>query len=305
MVARSPECKGKTDLDIEELQSFVEVADAGGISSAAHRLGVSKSVVSRRLSKLETELGVQLLARTTRGAALTEAGTAFREYAARMLADFDSARETILPAGPLRGRFRVAAPILFGPSQIGPVLADMARSHPLLRIQASYSDRIVDLIGEGFDCAVRSGHLQDSNLMARRVGSIHGKLVASPSYIDAFGAPETPDELSRHRSLMQGTESWRFLNGDQPIVAHPQGSFKADNPVALVAAAVAGLGLAYLSDCVIAEHLASGALVPVMVRYPPQPSGIYVVRPPSQHSSRKVRVLTDMLLVRFGSTAED
>lgn len=112
-----------------------------------------------------------------------------------------------------------------------------------------------------------------------------------------------PGQLQR--SLMQGTESWRFLDGDQPIVAHPQGSFKADNPVALLAAAVAGLGLAYLSDCVIAEHLASGALVPVMVRYPPQASGIYVVRPPSPHSSRKVRVLTDALLVRFGGTAGD
>jgi len=292
-------------VDIEELQIFVEVADTGGISSAAIRLGVAKSIVSRKLSKLEAELGAQLLARTTRGAALTEAGTAFREYAARMLADFDAARETVLPAGPLRGRFRITAPILFGPSQVGPVLAEMARCHPLLRIQASYSDRIVDLIGEGFDCAIRSGHLQTSNLMARRVGSIHGKLVASPSYIGAFGAPETPDELPLHQSLMQGTESWRFLDDDRSIVAHPQGSFKADNPVALVAAAVAGLGLAYLSDCVIAEHLASGALVPVMECYPPQPSGIYIVRPPSQHSTRKIRVLTDMLVARFGNAMEE
>jgi DNA-binding transcriptional LysR family regulator len=291
-------------LDIQELQTFVEVADAGGISAAALRMGVSKSIVSRRLAKLETELGVQLLARTTRGAALTEGGTAFRDYAARMLAEFDAARETILPAGPLRGRFRIAAPVSFGPAHFGPVLAEMVRCYPLLQVQASYSDRIVDLIGEGFDCAIRTGHLQDSNLLARRVGSITGKLVASPGYIDAFGAPETPDEFPRHQSLMQGTESWRFLDGDTTIVVHPQGSFKADNPVALAAAAVAGLGLAYLPDWVIDDGLASGALVPVMVRYPPQPAGIYVVRPPSQHSTRKVRVLTDMLLARFGDTSK-
>src|SRR5882672_8207106 len=165
-------------LDVDDLQTFVEVADAGGVSSAARRLGVSKSIVSRRLLRLETELGIQLVARTTRGAALTEAGVTFREHAARVCAEIDIARETILPAGDLRGRLRIAAPLTFGPTHLAPVLAELARRHPLLHVHACYSDRFVDLVGEGFDCAVRVGYLQDSNLIARLVGPIHGRLDA-------------------------------------------------------------------------------------------------------------------------------
>ena len=141
-------------MDIEDLQTFVAVADAGGVSAAARRLGVSKSIVSRRLFRIEAELGVQLLARTTRGAALTEAGNTFRDHAARASAEIDTARETILPSGELRGRLRVAMPLSFGPTHFAPVLAEMARLHPQLHIHTSYSDRFVDLIAEGFDCAL-------------------------------------------------------------------------------------------------------------------------------------------------------
>src|SRR5216684_8914882 len=133
-------------MDLEDLQTFVEVADAGGVSPAARRLGVAKSIVSRRLLRLEEELGVQLLARTTRGAALTEAGATFREHAARVCAEIDLARETILPAGDLRGRLRIAAPLSFGPTHSAPVFAELARRHPLLHVHASYSDRFVDLV---------------------------------------------------------------------------------------------------------------------------------------------------------------
>lgn len=122
-------------MDIEELRTFVEVADAGGLSSAATRLGLAKSIVSRRISRLESELGVQLLARSTRGAALTEAGSTFRDYAARVCAEIDVAKETLLPADELRGRIRVAAPLSFGPSHFAPILAEMAKRHPLLHIQ--------------------------------------------------------------------------------------------------------------------------------------------------------------------------
>jgi DNA-binding transcriptional LysR family regulator len=281
----------------------VEVADAGGVSSAARRLGVSKSIVSRRLFRLEGELGVQLLARTTRGAALTEAGVTFREHAARVCAEIDIARETILPAGDLRGRLRIAAPLTFGPTHFAPVFAELARRHPLLHVHTSYSDRFVDLIAEGFDCAVRVGHLTDSNLIARRIAPIYGKLVASPEYVRQHGAPETPDELLTHQALMQGTEAWRFIDGDKTISVHPQGRFKADNGTALVAAAVAGLGVAALPDFLIDDHLASGALVPVMTLYPPPEAGIFVVRPPGQFPARKVRVLTELLVEHFGSSA--
>lgn len=283
-------------MDIEELRTFVEVADAGGVSPAALRLGVSKSIVSRRLVRLEADLGVQLLARTTRGAALTEAGTTFRDYAARVCAEIDVARETILPAGELRGRLRVALPLSFGSTHFAPILAEMARRHPKLHIHTCYSDRFIDLIAEGYDCAIRVGYLQDSNLIARRVGPIFGKLVASPAYIAAHGAPETPEELLDHEALMQGTETWQLMDGDKIIVVRPRGRFKADNGTALVTAAKAGLGIAYLPDGLTEEHLASGALVPVMTRHPPPPAGAYVIRPPGQHPARKIRVLTELLI---------
>jgi len=287
-------------MDLEDLRTFVEVADAAGVSPAARRLGVSKSIVSRRLLRLEAELGIQLLARTTRGAALTEAGVTFREHAARVCAEIDIARETILPAGDLRGRLRIAAPLSLGPTVLAPVFAEMARRHPLLHLHACYSDRLVDIVGEGFDCAIRVGYLSDSNLIARHVGPIYGKLVASPDYIREHGAPETPDELFTHEALMQGTETWQFIDGDKTISVHPQGRFKADNGAALAAAAVAGLGIAWLPDCLTEDHLTSGALVPVMTRYPVPTAGVFVVRPPGQHPARKVRVLIELLIEHFG-----
>jgi DNA-binding transcriptional LysR family regulator len=290
-------------VDIEDLRTFVEVADAGGVSPAARRLGVSKSIVSRRLGRLEAEFGVQLLARTTRGASLTEAGLTFRDHAARACAEIDSARETILPAGDLRGRLRVAAPLTFGPTHFASVLADMARRHPQLHVHTVYSDRFVDLVAEGFDCAIRVGYLQDSNLIARCVGPLYGKLVASPDYVAAHGAPETPADLAAHEALMQGTERWQFMDGDAIVTVHPRGRFKADNGTALLAAAIAGLGIAWLPDGLTDEHIASGALVPVMTRYPPPPAGIYVIRPPGQYPTRKVRVLTELLIECFGQAS--
>jgi len=286
-------------MDMEELRTFVEVADAGGVSPAARRLGLAKSIVSRRLLRLEAELGVQLLARTTRGAALTEAGALFRDHAAKMSAEHDAIRETILPAGELRGRLRVAAPLSFGPTHFAPILADMARRHPQLHIHTSYTDRFVDLVAEGYDCAIRVGYLSDSSLIARRVGPLYGRLVASPAYVAAHGSPETPDELGAHEALTQGTEAWQLTDGDAAITVHPQGRFKADNGTALVAAAVAGLGIAWVPDGLTSDHLASGALVPVMTRYPPPPAGIYVVRPPGQYPARKVRILTELLIKCF------
>ncbi|WP_307140288.1 LysR family transcriptional regulator [Pseudoroseomonas cervicalis] len=289
-------------MDIQDLRTFVEVADAGGVSTAARRLGVSKSIVSRSLGRLEAELGVQLLVRTTRGAALTEAGSTFRDHAAKACAEIDLARETILPAGQLCGRLRIAVPLTFGPTHLAPVLADMARRHPQLHIHAVYTDRFVDLIAEGFDCAIRIGYLPDSNLVARHVGPIIGRLVASPDYIRAHGAPEKPEDLTAHQALLQGTEAWRFMDGETVITIRPQGRFKADNGTALAAAALAGLGIALIPEGIVGEHLASGALVEVMTRYLPPPAGVYVIRPPGR-PSRKIRVLTDLLLKCFGEAA--
>jgi DNA-binding transcriptional LysR family regulator len=291
-------------LELEDLQTFIEIADAGGVSAAARRLGVSKSIVSRRLFRLEEELGLQLLARTTRGASLTEAGMTLREHAGKICSEMDLALESLLPNGELRGRLRVAAPLSFGPNHLGPVFAELAHRHPRLHVQASYGDRFVDVVAEGYDCAIRVGYLPDSNLVARKVATIYGKLVASPSYIEKHGAPETPDDLVNHEALLQGSESWRLIGAGKPITVRPQGRFKADSGAALAAAAVAGLGIAKLPDFLIAAYLPE-ALIPVMHRFPVAPGGVYVVRPPGQYPSRKVRVLTELLVEHFAQQASE
>lgn len=288
-------------MDIDELRTFVEVANAGGVSPAANRLGISKSMVSRRLVRLEEDLGIQLLARTTRGATLTEAGTIFRDYASKVCNELDTVRETILPEGELQGRIRITAPLSFVPTIFAPVVAEMAKRHPRLQIHASYSDHYVDLVAGGFDCGIRVGYLEDSNLIAKRVGSIYGSLVASPAYIKAHGTPEKLSDLVDHEFLMHGTEAWQIMDGDKAAMVRPQGRLKADNIIALMTAAVAGLGIARLPDGPAHEHLASGALVRVLTQHPLPVAGMFVVRPPSQHPARKVRVLTEMLQDFFAS----
>jgi DNA-binding transcriptional LysR family regulator len=290
-----------TPVDIEDLRTFVEVADAGGVSPGARRLGLSKSIVSRRLARLEEALGVQLLARTTRGAVLTEAGATFREHAVRVAAELDVAQEVMSPGGDVRGLLRIAAPLSFGPTHLAPVFAELARRHPMLRVHAAYSDRFVDLVGEGFDAGVRLGYLPDSNLVARRICAFRGRLVASPAYIAAHGVPHTPDDLLNHEALMQGTESWRLAHGGKIIVVRPRGRFKADNGAALLAAALAGLGIAALPDFLVEAHIASGALTTLLADYPPPEAGLYIVRPPGDFPPRKVRVLTEILIEHFGS----
>ena len=286
-------------MDFEDVQSFLEVADAGGVSPAARRLGLSKSIVSRRIVRLEEALGVQLLSRTTHGVALTEAGATFREHAARIVAELETAQEAISPVGDLRGLLRIAAPLSFGPMQLAPVFAELARRHPMLHVHAAYSDRFVDLVGEGFDAAVRIGFLPDSSLVARRICVIYGKYVASPSYIAAHGAPQTPDDLLSHEALMQGMETWRFVNRGKTLVLHPRGRFKADNGEALLAAAVAGLGVAALPDLMIEPHIAAGVLTPVLRDHSPPQAGLFVVRPPGDFPPRKVKVLIEILLEHF------
>lgn len=287
-------------LDLEDLRTFVEVADAGGVTPAARRLGLSKSIVSRRLVRLEAHLGVQLLSRSTRGAALTEAGVSFREHAARVSAELDAAHEALSPEGEVRGRLRISAPLTFGPTHLAPVLAELAQRHPLLQVHAAYTDRFVDLVGEGFDATVRLGYLTDSNLVARKIAPMCGRLVASPAYIERHGAPATPDDLIHHEALMQGAEPWRLTVNGKVVSVPVRGRFKADNGQALAAAALAGLGIGALPEFLVEPHLASGALVTVLADHPPPEIGLYVLRPAGDYPPRKVRALIDILIERFG-----
>jgi DNA-binding transcriptional LysR family regulator len=291
-------------LDLEDLQIFIEVVDAGGLTPAAHRLVLSKSIVSRRLARLENELGAQLLVRTTRGIGLTEAGATFREHAVRVAAEIDAAREAISPDGDVRGRLRIAVPMSFGTTHLAPVLAELAKRHPRLQVHAAYNDRFVDLVGEGFDAAVRLGYLPDSSLVARRIAPIRGKIVASPAYINSHGAPRAPEELVDHESLLQRPGDWQFLHGDKVIDVRPQGRFVADSGQALVAAALAGLGIAMLPDFLTDPHVATGALVPLLTEYPLPEAGLFVVRPRGDPVPRKVRILTDIIIEIFSSNRE-
>lgn len=287
-------------MQIEDIQAFVTVADAGGLTSAAHRLGVSKSIVSRRLARLEKSLGARLLTRTTRGASLTEAGATFREHAARIASEADAARDALSPQGMVRGRLRVAAPLSFGATHFAPVLAELASRYPQLEIQSSFSDRVVDLAAEGFDAAIRLGVLSDSNLVARRIASFGGRLVASPAYLAKHGAPRRPEDLLTHVTINRINDTWLLLHEGNEIRVHPRARFTADNGAALVPAVLAGLGVALLPDFLISNHLARGALVVVMPDYPMPEAGIYVVRPPGGSAPCKVRVLIDIMVEKFG-----
>ena len=288
-------------VSFEDMQTFVEVADGGGITVAARRLGLPKSIVSRRLVRLESELGVQLLARTTRGASLTEAGASFREHAARMCLEMEVAREEIAPTGELRGRLRVAVPSSFGPRHFAPALSELARQHPLLQLHAHYSDRYVDLVAEGFDCGIRAGYLQDSNLTARKIGAFAAGLFANPEYLRKHGVPRKPSDLLDHQAILQGTESWKVSDGSRTIVINAQGRFKADSALGIAEGTTAGLGIAALPVVIAESYVAAGTLVPIMSDYGLPEIGVYIVRPPGSHVSRKVRVLIDFFVQRFAA----
>ncbi len=199
--------------ELEDIHTFTEVVESGSLTRAGARLGMSKSMVSRRLARLEADLGTPLLARTTRGLSLTEAGSDFRPYAERMVAELQSARDALSRQGEVSGRLRLSAPVSFGSTHLGPVLAELAIRHPRLEISSSYSDRVIDLVGEGFDAAVRLGTLADSTLVARRIAPVRALLVASPAYLARRGTPRTPEELAGHDAIPHGDAVWHFSEG--------------------------------------------------------------------------------------------
>jgi len=292
-------------MEIEDIQAFVAVADAGGLTPAAGRLGVSKSIVSRRIARLEKSLHTQLLTRTTRGAALTEAGATFREHATRIADEADAARDALSSDGKVRGRLRVSAPLSFGATHFAPILAELASRHPELEIQASYSDRHVDLVAEGFDAAIRLGVLADSNLVARRITTFGGRLVASPAYLQKHGTPKSPDDLPAHAAINRINDEWPLQHGEEKITIRPHARFTADNGAALVPAALAGLGIALLPDFLIADHIDAGRLVVLLPDYPMPEAGVYVVRPPGGSASCKVRALIDIMVERNVGTCRE
>lgn len=291
--------------ELDDIRGFVAVVETGGFSSAARRLGVSKSIVSRRIARLEEELGTRLLSRTTRGVSPTEAGLEFKARGERILADLAEARDAVARHGArIVGRLRLSLPLSFGIRHVAPLLADLAARHPGLEIDAAYSDRRVDLIAERFDAAIRIGSLPDSSLIARRIAPITTAIVASPAYLDRHGRPQRPEDLAGHECIIYTGRSdngaWRFRSGRRWVSVRPEGRVRADSGDAVLATALAGLGIAGLPTFLAAGAIERGELEPLLRDYHLPEAAIYVVRPPGAQVPGKVRVLIDMMVERFG-----
>lgn len=292
--------------ELDDIRSFIAVAETGGFGRAAQILGLSKSIVSRRVSKLEEELGARLLSRTTRGVSPTEAGIEFKARSERILAELEEAREAVAQqAGGVAGRLRIAMPLTFGNRHVAPLLRELALAYPRLELDVHASDQFVDLIGERFDAAIRIGTLKDSSLIARRIAPVHATVLASPAYLARKGRPETPHDLARHDCLLYtGTaeQEWTFRMGRRWISVRPPGRLRSDSGETLLEWAAAGLGLAVLPNFLASEAIAAKRLEHVLLDYPMPTRGLYVVRPPGAFVPGKVRVLIDLLVARFGGT---
>ena len=288
--------------ELDEIRAFLAVVEAGGFGRAARRLNIAKSIVSRRITRLEAGLGTSLLGRTTRGIYPTEAGLEFKAHSERILDTLEEARASIARrSGGVVGRVRVSVPLAFGVLHIAPILGDLALAYPKLDIEAEFSDRIVDVIGDRFDLAIRIGRLKDSSLVARRIAPVRAALVASPTYLAAHGRLATPEDLAAHECLIYSGASsdWLFRSGKRWIAVRPQGRLKSDNGEAILQWAIAGLGIAVLPTFIASEAIGGGAVKPLLVDYPLPELGLYAVRPPGARVPAKVRVLIDTIVERF------
>jgi DNA-binding transcriptional LysR family regulator len=292
--------------ELDDIRSFIAVAESGGFGRAADQLGLAKSVVSRRISRLEADLGARLLSRTTRGVAATEAGLEFKARGERILADLVAARESVaLQAGGVSGRLRLSMPMTFGNRHVAPVLGELAGRHPRLEIDVEASDRYVDLIGERFDAAIRIGTLKDSSLVARRIAPVHAVVLASARYLAERGRPASPFDLAQHECLLYtGTSSpdWTFRVGKRRVAVRPNGRLRSDSGETLLNWAKAGLGIVALPTFIAGDAIQDGSLEPLLWDYPMLEHALYVVRPPGAYVPGKVRVLIDLLVERFGGT---
>ncbi len=285
---------------------FVRVAEAGSFSMAARELGVSKATVSKRVAELEADLGVALLARTTRRTHLTEAGRRVLQRALRIVAEAQAAREEASDARTEpRGLLKVAAPTSFGIGYIGPIVAEFMGLYPEIDIDLSLSDLAVDLIADGYDIAVRIGAMPDSSLVARKLSPARRLLVASPAYLSARGRPTRPEDLSAHACFLYahqpGAPFWRFAGPDGAkanVRVEPR--LRYDNGDVIHAAVLAGQGLALQPDFLIWRDVAAGRLEIVLADWVLEPLSLHLLTPPGRVAPRKVRVFSDFVADRFG-----
>ena len=283
---------------------FAHVVEARSFSAAARRLGLSKSMVSKEVTKLEHNLGARLLNRTTRKLSLTEIGAAFYESCARILQE---AREAELLVGRLhaepRGVLRLTAPVAFGTLHVAPALPQFLAQYPDVRIDLTIGDRQLDLADEGLDLAIRIARVLPDNLVARRLAPINRVVCAAPAYFERHGTPRRPQDLSRHNCLVythaNPNSQWRFRSERGEAVVAVKGNLTLNDDEALWQATLGGLGIALLPTFIVGNDLQSGRLQAVLTEHVPTERNLHALYLPNRHLSAKVRVFIDFLVARF------
>jgi len=294
---------------LKQLESFVAVAIKGSLTATAHAEGVAPAVIGRRIDALEERLGVKLLVRTTRRITLTHEGSAFLEDCQRVLADLASA-EAGVSAGGVRasGHLRITAPAGFGRRHVAPLVPQFVAQHPEVSVSLNLSDRVVDIVNESFDCAIRVGDLPDSSLISVRLADNRRLCVAAPAYLKRAGTPRHPSELLRHECLTLSsdasqTRGWAFRIDGEVTHLRPRGSLDCSDGQVLHDWCLAGLGIAWRSTWEVAAEVDSGRLVTLLEAFAAPPNGIYAVFAHAKHLPLRVRLWIDFVKQRFGDPA--
>ncbi len=290
---------------LEDMQVFIRVAEAGGISRAAEQLGMAKSAVSRRVSELEKRLGTRLINRTTRAISLSEAGETYYERALQLVDNVTELNSSLATPGiELDGNIRLAAPLSFGLCHLSPALEVFLDRHPGINLNVDFSDRQVDIIEEGLDFAFRISELKDSSMVARRICPVHRVLCASPAYLEVNGAPSTIDELKQHTLLhysLSTSVSWQLQDPQgktHAIRISPR--IKATNGDFLVHMAIAGHGIIAMPTFIAWQAIENGELLTLMKDHQLPSLNAYAVYPQGRYLSQRARSLVDFLAERFG-----
>jgi DNA-binding transcriptional LysR family regulator len=289
------------------LTAFARVVETGSFARAAERLGVSVSSVSRLVADLEAHLDARLINRTTRRLSLTETGQVFFERCVQLLADLEEAEVAVAAASIVpRGTLRLTCSATFAARHLAPAIAAFSARHAQVRFDVELSERVVDIVEEGFDLAVRVGASGSQNLVGRLLGTTRIVCCAAPSYLQRHGEPKTPEELARHVCLTYeyspSRNAWTFRDakGDERQV-RITGPVHANNGRFNEALAAAGLGIAREPDFIVGPDVRAGRLIPILRDYEPPPLNIYVVYPSRRHLSAKVRAFADFLVERFAT----
>ncbi len=289
---------------LKQIEAFVGVATRGSLSAAARVEGVTPAIIGRRLDALEARLGVRLLLRTTRRLTLTFEGQAFLEDCQKLLNDLANA-EAAVSLGGLKasGYLKISAPAGFGRKHVAPLVGDFMRANPEVRVNLNLSDRLVDLVNENIDCAIRIGELTDSSLVSVRLGEMRRMVVASPAYLVARGVPRTPADLAGHECLSLGQQrGWLFREPEsgEAQTLKVGGSFECNDGAVLHEWALAGRGLAWRSLWEVGQDLKEGRLTSVLDAWQAPPMGIYAVFPQRRHLPLRVRLFIDLLKDNYG-----